>query len=95
MPRRAFQYYVLAFAEFVTSERARGDPDSASPFLLLLINREERDPGSVSQIYPELVRAVEFVASNQEYFDADPNIYGSFQELAAQIRAACGVPENR
>ena len=47
MPRQAFQYYVFAFAIFVISENASGDPDSASPFLQLLVALEERDPGSV------------------------------------------------
>ena len=40
MPRRAFQYYVFAFAEFVLSPDGVGDPDSASPFLRLLVSRE-------------------------------------------------------
>jgi len=62
MPRRAFQYYVFAFAEFVVSNAAAGDPDSASPFLHLLVNREERDPGGVSEIYPELQPVVQFVS---------------------------------
>jgi hypothetical protein len=36
MRRGAFQYYVFAFAEFVVSDAAVGDPDSASPFLHLV-----------------------------------------------------------
>jgi|SRR6185312_1482149 len=89
MPRRAFQYYVFAFAEFVVSNAAAGDPDSASPFLHLLVNREERDPGGVSEIYQELRPVVEFVASHQDRFDADPNIYGSFPDQATQLEALC------
>jgi hypothetical protein len=54
-----------------------------------LINREERDPGSVTQIYSELAPAVEYVASHQVQFEADENIYGSFHELAERIRALC------
>src|SRR5689334_9763538 len=49
MPRRAFQYYVFAFAEFLMSDAAAGESDDASPFLRLLVGREERDPGSVAQ----------------------------------------------
>ena len=91
MPRRAFQYYVLAFAEFILSAAAREDADSASPFLHLLISREENDPGSVAQIYPRLAQAVDFIATHQDYFDADPDTYGSFADLAARLRAACDV----
>ena len=88
-PRRAFQYYVFAFAEFVVSDAGVGDSDSASSFLHLLINREKRDPGSVSDIYLELQPVVESVASHQDRFEADPNIYGSFPDLAARLKGLC------
>lgn len=87
MPRGAFRYYVRAFAKFVTSEEARGDPDSASSFLHLLVTREERDRGSVAEVYPALAETVEFIASHQQHFDAELAIYGSFRELATKIRA--------
>ena len=90
MPRIPFQYYVLAFAKFVTSEAARGDSDSASSFLNLLIGREERDPGSVAQIAEELADAVEFVASRQQWFDAKPEIYGSFKAKEQRLRQLIG-----
>ncbi len=86
MPRRAFQFYVMAFAQFVRSDAARGDSDTASAFLTLLLNREQRDPGSVGQVFEALQPAVEFVASNQEHFDANPAIYGVFKERAEQVR---------
>jgi hypothetical protein len=86
MPRRAFQYYVLAFAQFVMSEAATGDSDAASTFLGLLLNREKRDPGSVGPVFGDLQPAVEFVAFNQEHFEANPAIYGVFKERAEQVR---------
>jgi hypothetical protein len=89
MPRHAFQYYVFAFADYELSEGAQGDPDSASSFLRLLVAREERDPGSVSHLYPELAAPIEHVASRQSAYDADPNLYGSFRELADRIKALC------
>lgn len=87
MPRGAFQYYVFSFAEYLFSEQARGDSDAASPFLTLLTAREERDPGSVAEIYDDLRGAVDFVADNQEYFDADEEIYGNFPDRRDQIEA--------
>lgn len=95
MPRGAFQYYVLAFAQFLKSDRARGDSDSASSFIRLLLAREERDPGSVAAIYDELALVVEFVAENQAYFEANRGIYGSFSDLAAQLRTVCGLTPMR
>ena len=90
MPRAAFQYYVMAFVEYLRTPEAEGDSDAASPFLRLLISREKRDPGSVRQIYDRLSEIVDFVATNQSYYDADPNIYGSFADLAAEIRSQVG-----
>ena len=49
MPRRVFQFYIFAFAQYVMSEAAIGDPDAASCFLNNLIAREEHDPGSVAR----------------------------------------------
>jgi hypothetical protein len=89
MPRRAFQYYVLAFGDFVVSEAAHNDPDSASPFLRLLVAREERDQGSVAQIYGVIRPYVDHVASNQARYDADVTIYGAFTDLAARLQALC------
>lgn len=90
MPRRAFQYYVLAFSEFMRSDSATDDSDSASSFLRLLLAREKRDPGSVAEIYTEVAPVVDVVANHQDHFGADPNIYGDFQQLAGQLRAVCG-----
>ena len=89
MPRRAFQYYVLAFADFLASEAARGDSDSASSFLRLLVSREERDPGSVSQIYEQLRDGALQVASNQKHYDADPAIYGAFPDVIDLLDTIC------
>lgn len=89
VPRRVFQYYIHAFAHFLKSEAAAGDSDSASPFLGLLLAREEVDPGSVCSILHELDETLVFVASNQVYFGADPDIYGDFRQRVRQVYAAC------
>lgn len=89
-PRTVFQYYVFAFAAYVLSDAAAEDSDSASPFLLLLINREKRDPGSVREIYERMKPIVEQVASRQAFYDADPDIYGSFKDHEAELATLCG-----
>jgi hypothetical protein len=91
MPRKAFQYYVFAFAEYLASPAARGDSDAASPFLRLLLERERLDPGSVAEILAELAPTIDFVAANQAHFGADTRIYGSFPELADAIRKVVGA----
>jgi hypothetical protein len=71
------------------SVRAKDDCDAASAFLILLESREKRDPGSVKQIYWKLSECVEFIATHQEHFDADPDIYGDFPDKAEAIRRLC------
>jgi hypothetical protein len=88
VPRQVFQYYIQAFTEYLCSKRAVGDSDAASPFLNLLLDREERDPGSVMEIYDKLSDTVDFVASHQKYFKAPQNIYGNFQKIGHKIQAA-------
>jgi hypothetical protein len=87
-PARVFQYYVQGFAMYLMSPRAKNDPDAASSFLGLLESREKRDPDSVARIYAKLSECVEFVATHQEHFDADQDIYGNFADRAAAIRRA-------
>ena len=87
--RPVFQYYIHGFVLFLKSKSAEGDSDAASPFLGLLEGREQKDPGSVSDIYSSLSDCVDYVANNQAYFDADLDIYGDFKVSAARIRKLC------
>ena len=87
MPRSAFQYYVLAFADYLASDMAVNDCDAASCFLGLLVDREKLDPGSVADMFGKLEPTVRLVAAGQTRFDADVDIYGSFPERAAEVLA--------
>jgi hypothetical protein len=90
MPRGAFEFYVLAFAQYVMSDAAIGDADAASSFLGFLAAREKRDPGSVARIYERLQPTIEFVAESQPRFDAEHDVYGDFREKAATLAKLCG-----
>jgi hypothetical protein len=90
MPRRAFQFYIFAFAQYVMSENAIGDAAAASSFLKSLAARETEDPGSVSQIYEQLQTTLEFVAESQSRFAAGHEVYGDFREQAAALARLCG-----
>ncbi|HYJ41286.1 MAG TPA: hypothetical protein VEW08_10860 [Steroidobacteraceae bacterium] len=95
MPRRAFQFYVFAFAQYVMSDTAIGDSDAASCFLNYLIGREKRDPGSVAQIYERLEPTLEFVAASQARFDASHDIYGDFAEKVEELKMLCGTTHSQ
>jgi hypothetical protein len=90
MPRGAFQFYIFAFAQYLMSEPAIGDADAASSFLGFLTAREQRDPGSVAQIFSRLEPTIDFVAASQARYDASHDIYGDFPEKAAKLKKLCG-----
>jgi len=71
------------------SSEAVGDSYSASCLLHLLINREKRDLGSVAEMLPRLMATVLHVATHQEYYAADPSIYGQFEQQAVALQALC------
>jgi hypothetical protein len=93
MPFAAFKYYIFAFARFVLSDRAAGDSSAANAFLCTLMERESEVPGCMSDLYVQLKPTVEFIATHQKYFDADPEIYGNFKDRAESLRAMCEFGE--
>jgi hypothetical protein len=86
MPPVAFNFYAPALARYLTSPRAEGDSDGASSYLRMLISvlktRRELVMPETEKI---LLRAAVFVASNQAFYQADPNIYGRFADLIAEL----------
>ena len=87
-PPRVFQYYVQAFVDYILSNDAKEDSGAASSFLEMMDWRlgGEEDYKSVIEIYPPLGKCVDFIGSNQEWFDAPVDIYGSFSDKAEHIR---------
>lgn len=88
MPAIPFQYYIFAYRKFVLSlQKDDYDaPDAASAFLGLIINRLEETPQDVLPVMDDLWDTIKYVASNQSFFDADEDIYGSFPEKLAKIQ---------
>jgi hypothetical protein len=62
--------------------------DGASSFLGLMVNKLNESPHLILPSMKELMPVAEYVATNQVFFGATVDIYGSFPELLAQIRAA-------
>lgn len=97
MPEIPFRYYMLGFRDFVIAGKFDDEletPTAASCFLSLVLRKLENKPGHVVAIMPELLPAVRFVAQNQEAFQADEGIYGSFQEILVRIEALCASLRN-
>ena len=52
-----FEFYIQGFCQFLLSDKAEGDSDSASSFLGLLEVRESERPGSVCAAFDDLKEA--------------------------------------
>jgi hypothetical protein len=53
------------------------------------------DPEGISAVYPELESAIEGVARQQAFYDADEGIYGSFLTLRQDIASAWATGRDR
>jgi len=89
MPRIPFQYYMIGFRDFIKAGvfEPTWASDAASCFLGLVLEKLQNHPLNILPIMPELLPTIEYVASNQEKFDANESIYGSFPEILKQIKA--------
>lgn len=87
MPKKPFQYYILGFRDYVIARNFcfYECSDAASSFLLLILNKLEKQPDFILPIYSELASAIEFIAKNQSLYEADLEIYGDFLEHYSKI----------
>ena len=87
MPLACFSYYVHAYIEYLRSDAAIDDSGGASCFLSLvgfrLSELDDLDETSRNSIFA----TVDFIGSNQDRFDADHDIYGSFRSKADALLA--------
>ena len=89
MPIIPFRYYMLGFRDFVMAGNFDGlrSSDAASCFLGLVEEKLEKQHEFILPIMSELLPAVRHVGQNQSAFNADEDIYGSFQEKLKRIEA--------
>jgi hypothetical protein len=83
VPRKIFQEYIQYFVGYLLSDLSTGDPDAPSVFIWLVKERENRDPGCVTQILHLISPCLERISQSQIRFDADEEIYGNFPEQVA------------
>jgi hypothetical protein len=91
MPAIPFNYYVMAFVTYITSDLAEGDADGASAFLRMTHwqLRHHSDLIDVGVVSAMLV-ACATVAQRQNFYTADIDIYGDFSEhYKAIIAVSC------
>lgn len=95
MPRVPFQYYMLGFRDSVVSLRHDEfvKADSGSCFLRLILHKLKHERDDIIPIMDSLVDALDFIADNQDRYDADIDIYGDFKEIRDSIKAAVNLLE--
>lgn len=88
MPISVFAYYVYGLFMFI-KEKDFNDPlDITSAidclFSLLLI-RAKDSPEIINRVFSDFRPLMQYIAKNQSLYDADQDIYGSFDEQLKQI----------
>ena len=87
MPPVPFNFYACALAQYLTSNRARGDADGASSFLNRLAWILQTRPQIVfAETKAKLLSAAEHVAANQDFYEASVSIYKRFPERLNRIK---------
>ncbi len=87
MPPVPFNFYAPALVNYIISERAKGDSDGASSFLhmiswILKSNSQILD----SRTKDLLLNTASKISNNQEYYEADVDIYGTFSDVYSEIQ---------
>lgn len=88
MPSRVFGYYLRAYLNYLLSNDSANDSDGASCFFSLIKYKLEWQPEDLQPLWPEIRPVLERLAANQPFFDADYDIYGSFQQRADALFSA-------
>lgn len=79
MPLPCFRYYVLAYSNYLLSEQSKGDSDGASCFFGLVECRKDDIRSSSEQLVAQIIMTLKNLRENQEWYDADEDIYGTFK----------------
>ncbi len=80
-------YYILCYVKHILSAKSEGHCDFASVFIGLVLDRMLRFPDQFKKVFPDVLRAIQRVADEQQFFDADTDIYGSFTYKRDEILA--------
>ena len=90
MPPVPFRYYMLVFKAYVLAvvETDKSSaPDAARSFLDLVEQKLKTEIDWIAPIMNDLLPAIEFVAMNQEKYEADRDINGDFRDQLARIKS--------
>lgn len=82
MPEVPFRYYFSVFMKLAGEQLiSLADPDFLVIFFLLAEKVLEVNPNRLRYCLDDLIPIMIFVAKNQDFLDADVDIYGDFNEV--------------
>jgi hypothetical protein len=84
---KVVDYYILCYVKHILSAESEGHCDFASVFIGLVLDRMQRFPDQFRKVFSDVLPAIQRVADEQSFFDADTDIYGSFAYKRDQILA--------
>lgn len=84
MPSICFRYYLHAYLSYLRSDAARGDSDGASCVFGLIDHRID-DLSMDPVLLRKAAETIAYVGERQEWYDADVEIYGSFERKANRL----------
>ena len=88
MPSKPFNFYAPALATYITSSQAADDSDGASSFLHMIAWMFKTQHEIISKETKQLlINVAKRIASNQQFYDADIDIYGEFSRIYDDIES--------
>jgi len=92
MPIRAYQYYIFGLRDYVRNRDfdVLESSDAASCFIKLALEKLKDAPNSILPILDELLPDLEYVANNQDLYEAEVDIYGDFKNIYKEILIVAG-----
>jgi hypothetical protein len=90
MPKRCFGFYVVVFADYLTSERSLWDDAGASSFISVVEVRHEHIRQEQPEVRSAIIRALRAIEANQAWYTDAPDIYGDLAARASKALALIG-----
>ena len=100
MPAKPFQYYIQSFVQLLDpSSREFAECEEkgslASCFLSLIDYKLKNEPECILPVIEELMPLAKFISANQKLYDAELDIFGSFEERFEILDRRCKECDGR
>lgn len=91
MPAAPFRYYLQSYIRYLRSTHSQSDIDTARAFLILVGRLIRSDPERLQSVWDTVEPTLDYIAANQEWFDADPARDGSLHAIVNNLKNAVSL----